>query len=236
MWGCAYLDAGARAPVHLLLLVHHGPRSPPLGLPLCWPLTRPCAGEGFLKDCDVGRADTQPQIPSSRPICSHPGLSPIKMIQIIVFAKGCRCCCGGRRQGDPGLDLAQQDPLGRRDSQVGLNSKPEQRPHGGERGLAGPIGRARATRAARAGCGAPQWEAVQDGISLLEGRLSSAGAGGRSWTPGPLRCRQADWLLLCLQATPPGHWPWVRLPTTGPETRRSGISCPVASVRLSCLL
>lgn len=155
MWGCAYLDAGARAPVHLLFLVHHGPRSPPLGFPLCWPLTRPCAREGFLKDCDVGRADTQPQIPSSRPICSHPGLSPIKMIQIIVFAKGCRCCCGGRRQGDPGLDLAQQDSLGRRDSQVGLNSKPEQRPHGGERGLAGPIGRARATRAARAGCGAP---------------------------------------------------------------------------------
>lgn len=135
----------------------------------------------------MGRADTQPQIPSSRPICSHPGLSPIKMIQIIVFAKGCRCCCGGRRQGDPGLDLAQQDSLGRRASQVGLNSKPEQRPHGGEQGLAGPIGRARATRAARAGCGAPQWEAVQDGISLLEGRLSSAGAGGRSWTPGPPR-------------------------------------------------
>lgn len=38
--------------------------------------------------------DTQPQIPSSRPICSHPSLSPIKMIQIIVFAAGCGAAVG----------------------------------------------------------------------------------------------------------------------------------------------
>lgn len=105
--------------------------------------------------CVWGGVDTQPQIPSSRPICSHPRLSPIKMIQIIVFVAGCRCCCRGRTPGDLGLDLAQQDSLGPKNSQVGSTAGQSCVPTMGSRGWLVPLGEDRPSDSSGGICSPP---------------------------------------------------------------------------------
>lgn len=104
---------------------------------LCWPLAQPPCQKGFLNDRPGGSG-----YPASNPqLIPHllpPKLKPHKDDPDNCFAVLCWGCCGGRKPGDLRWDLLTwQDSLCLKNSQVGY-SRPEQCPHSGSWGLAGP--------------------------------------------------------------------------------------------------
>lgn len=100
----------------------------------------------------MGTVDTQPQIPCSYRICPHLSLSPIKMIQIIVFAAKCWGCYGGRKRGGLGWDLADPSGLAGPEDSGGARRQARAVHHSGMGAVWAPVGKDRLTGQLRGAC------------------------------------------------------------------------------------